>query len=626
MLEAVTRGDLLRLTAVGSIDDGKSTLVGRLLYDTNAILADQLAHLEAASERLGERRVNLALLTDGLRAEREQRITIDVAYRYFATARRTFIIADTPGHLQYTRNMVTGASTADLALILLDATKGVTTQSRRHAFIASLLAIPHVIVVVNKMDLAGYSEAVYSRIRAEFRAFAAKLPVQDVSFIPVCALEGDNVVEPSARMPWYQDGPLLRRLETVTVGARPHTTAFRFPVQHVIRSGEFRGYAGTVAGGAIGAGDAVVVLPSGFSTRVRSIETFGGAAEEACAGDAVVLTTDDALDISRGDMIVAADNGPTIANWIDADLCWMDAVPARPGARYLLMHTTRQVPACLDRLDYRIDVDTMQRTGCEALGLNDIGGVRITLVQPLFVDAYRVNCATGSFILIDSHTNATVAAGMIRGEPTEVPGFHGDPPVTGDRARLAAIPRRDREARNRHRAAVIWLTGLPGAGKTTIARLVERRLYDRGCYTVVLDGDEVRQGLCADLGFSPEDRAENIRRAGEVAALLFEQGCLVLCAFVSPYRGDRDRVRALLPAGCFVEVWMRADLETLRSRDPKALYARAQRGEVADFTGISAPYEPPLSPELVIDTTVEGERVCADTLIACLEERGIFEV
>ena len=612
--------DLLRFTTAGSVDDGKSTLIGRLLYETQSIFDDQLEAVTGASKRLGEERVNLALLTDGLRAEREQKITIDVAYRYFATPKRKFIIADTPGHVQYTRNMVTGASTADLAIVLIDASKGVLTQSRRHAFITSLLGIPHMVVAVNKMDLVGYSNEVYDSIVATFGEFAAKLTTKDITFVPISALEGDNVVERSGRMPWYRGGPLLHLLETVTVGARANAIDFRFPIQVVIRPNQsFRGYAGSVASGSIATGEQVVVLPSGLTTHIKSIETFDGPRSEARSGDAVVLTTADEIDVSRGDMIVRRRNVPEVVRTIDAYLCWMDATPLQVGKSYVLGHTTRRVQATVSRLEYRVDVDTLHRHDATTLEMNDIGRAHVSTADPVFIDSYLLNSATGCFILIDPHTNATVAAGMIRG---------GSQPAA---ARVSPrtvwqpwnIPRERREARHEHGAAVVWLTGLSGAGKTTIARLVEERLFNEGHHTMLLDGDQLRHGLCGDLGFSPADRSENVRRAGETARLFFEQGAIVLCALVSPYRADRDLVRRLIPTGRFIEVLVSADLETCRSRDPKGLYKQADTGEVQQFTGVSAPYEYPPTPEIVLDTTVLSADDAANVVIEYLRAQHI---
>jgi bifunctional enzyme CysN/CysC len=617
--------DLLRFTTAGSVDDGKSTLIGRLLYDTKSIFEDQLEAVERASRAGGEEEVNLALLTDGLRAEREQKITIDVAYRYFATPKRKFIIADTPGHIQYTRNMVTGASTAELAIVLIDARKGVLTQSKRHGFIASLLGIPHVLVAVNKMDLVGWSEATFDAIVDEYREFCEKLDIGDLSFIPLSALEGDNVVEPSSRMDWYQGPTLLHHLENVSIGAGRNLLDFRFPVQYVVRPHQdFRGFAGRVASGTLQPGEDVVVLPSGRRTRIRTIETADGPVAEAVSGDSVVLTTEDEVDISRGDMIVRAMNIPESATRFEAIMCWMSDEPLRPGREYQLLHTTRQVKARVPRLAYRINVDTLHRENAEQLGLNDIGRVRIETAQPIVFDPYRVNRQTGGFILVDPHTNATVGAGMIRGGVRSPPAEPGSRPRSPDVVWEAwNIPRPEREARNRHAPAVLWFTGLSGAGKSTVARAVERRLFDRGLRTMYLDGDQVRHGLCGDLGFSAEDRSENIRRVGEVARLFYEHGEIVLCAFVSPYREDRERVRALFPEGAFLEIHVEVGLEEARRRDPKGLYARADAGEIRGLTGVDAPYEAPSSPALTLDTETLDPDDAAERVLALLDERGI---
>jgi bifunctional enzyme CysN/CysC len=621
--------DLLRFTTAGSVDDGKSTLIGRLLYETGAVPEDQLEAVHAASRRRGESYLNLALLTDGLRAEREQNITIDVAYRYFATPRRRFIIADTPGHLQYTRNMVTGASTAELAVVLVDARKGVLTQSRRHGFLSSLLGIPHVVVAVNKMDLVDYAQDVFESIAAEYRDFAARLEVPDLAFIPVSALYGDNVVEKSGRMPWYQGATLLHHLETVNVGAARNLVDFRFPVQYVVRPHQdFRGFAGRVASGTVAPGEEVVVLPGGRASRVRSVESADGPLAQAVAGDSVLLTLDDELDVGRGDMLVRRRNLPTVAARLDAMVCWMDERPLDPSAAYLLVHTTRQAKAFVTEVVHRIDVDTLHREPARTLEMNDIGRLQLATAQPLCFDPYARNHATGSFILVDPHTHATVAAGMIRGpaQAAPVPAGGAPPrPVSPDVAWEGwNVPRVEREARNGHGAAVLWFTGLPGAGKSTLARALERGLFAAGCQTMLLDGDQVRHGLCGDLGFSPADRAENLRRAGEAARLFFEQGSIVLCTFVSPFATDRERVRRLLPAGRFLEVHVRATVETCAARDPKGLYARAARGELTGLTGVDAPYEAPEAPEIIADTeaaTVE-DLVAAITLR--LREEGIL--
>ena len=576
--------DLLRFSTAGSVDDGKSTLIGRLLYDSKAIFEDQLEAVERASAARGEREVDLALLTDGLRAEREQGITIDVAYRYAATPKRKFIIADTPGHIQYTRNMVTGASTADLAIILVDARKGVLTQSRRHSFIASLLQIPHMVVAVNKMDLVGYSEARFQEIVAEFRAFAAKLHVRDVAYIPISALHGDNIVTQSENMRWYRGGTLLHRLETVNVGAGRNIVDFRLPIQYVIRSNDgigeamqygFRGFAGQIVSGRISVGDEVVALPVGMRSRVAGIHQGDQQYERASLGESVVITLEDEIDISRGDMLVRVRNLPHSSNRIDATLCWMGEEPmrsgkgadtasdgrgpaaARGGAWYWLQHSTRRVRAWVEELNYRINVDTTHREQAETLHLNEIGRGRIVTSEPLFFDAYQINRATGSFILIDPHTNGTVAAGMIRdrarrvselvpkreNRESVVDGAAASPrprPKTPDLPsdivwEPVAVDRAMREKLNGHRAAVLWFTGLSGSGKSTVAKALEQRLHALGVRTFWLDGDNVRHGLNSDLGFSATERTENIRRIGEVAKLAFEHGNVVLCTFISPY-------------------------------------------------------------------------------------------
>jgi bifunctional enzyme CysN/CysC len=624
--------DLLRLTTAGSVDDGKSTLIGRLLFDTKSIFEDQLAALEGVSRRTGDDRVNLALLTDGLRAEREQRITIDVAYRYFSTPRRKFIIADTPGHEQYTRNMVTGASTAHLAVVLIDARKGVLTQSRRHAFISSLLGIPHMVVAVNKMDLVGWSRDAFDGITAEFREFAAKLAVRDVVFIPISALEGDNVVRRSERTGWYQGPSLLHHLETVNIFADRNLIDFRFPVQYVIRPDQdFRGFAGEAVSGTIAAGEEVLALPSGRSTRVKEILHVGKTAERGSAGEPLVIRLEDELDVSRGDMIVRKRNLPQVGRRLEAMLCWMSERPLEVGRPVLLRHTTRTIKAYVTNVLYRIDIDTLHRGPAQALGLNEIGRVEVETADPLFFDPYSVNRSTGAFVLIDPFTNGTIAAGLIRGgvqTPEDLLRADG----AGDERRAspdvrweaAALTREEREARNGHGAAVVWFTGLSGSGKSTLARAVERLLFGSGCQTVLLDGDRLRHGLSGDLAFSPEDRVENIRRAAEVARLFFEQGSIVLCAFVSPYERDRQRARRLIPEGRFFEVYVSCDVDECRRRDPKGLYARADRGEIAGLTGVSAPYEAPADPELVAPTDESEVEELTDRVVAMLRASGVI--
>ncbi|RME50239.1 MAG: sulfate adenylyltransferase subunit CysN [Caldilineae bacterium] len=623
--------DLLRFTTAGSVDDGKSTLIGRLLYDSKAIFEDQLEAVERASRSRGDPYVDLALVTDGLRAEREQGITIDVAYRYFATPRRKFIIADTPGHIQYTRNMVTGASTAELAIILIDARKGVVTQSKRHGFLAALLRIPHLVVAVNKMDLVDYDQEVYEEIVQEYKAFAAKLDVHDMIFIPISALHGDNVVEKSVNMPWYDGATLLHHLETVNVGVSRNVVDFRFPVQYVIRPNQdFRGYAGQVASGRVAPGDEVVVLPSGLTSRVRSVVTFEGEQELANVGDSVVLTLEDDIDISRGDMLVRVRNLPHRANRIDATLCWMSEEPMNPEGTYWLQHTTRQVKALISELNYRIDVNTMHREEADTLHLNEIGRVQLTTTEPLFFDPYQVNRATGSFILIDPFTNNTVAAGMIRDRSRELSDVVEVQPVDRQTStnvvwEQTGVTRAMRERLNGHQAAVLWFTGLSGSGKSTVARRLEQRLYELGVRTLYLDGDNLRHGLNGDLGFSPEDRKENIRRVAEVAKLGFDHGNLVICTFISPYAADRAFARSLIPTGRFFEIYVKCDIDVCKRRDPKGLYARALRGEIKNFTGVDAPYEEPSQPELVVETDLHSADELVEQILAELVRQGIVQ-
>ncbi len=626
--------DLLRFTTAGSVDDGKSTLIARLLIDSKAIFQDQLDAVKRASLSRGDETVDLALLLDGLRAEREQKITIDVAYRYFATPRRKFIIADTPGHLQYTRNMVTGASTAELAIILIDARKGVLTQSKRHGFLATLLQIPHLVVAVNKMDLVNFDKSVFDRIVADYREFATRLSVPNIVFIPISALRGDNVVEKSRHMSWYNGSTLLHHLEQVNVGASRNLVDFRFPVQSVIRPNQdFRGFAGQVASGRITPGEEVVVLPSGRRSVVKSLVTADGELREAVIGDAVVLTLADEIDVSRGDMIVRTRNLPQKSSQLDATLCWLSETPLNPQGAYWLQHTSRLVKTFIPEINYKIDVDTMHRYPAQTLELNEIGRVQLTTTQPLFYDRYQLNRATGSFILIDPYTNTTVAAGMIRGQSRQISDLVEKstaeataprPQSTDTVWQAGGIVREQRELQNGHRAAVLWFTGLSGSGKSTVARQVEQRLFARGCRTIFLDGDNLRHGLNGDLTFSDSDRQENIRRAAEVARLGFEHGSIVLCSFISPFQRDRDFARSLLPAGRFFEVFVKCDLEVAKRRDPKGLYAKALRGEIKNFTGISSPYEEPPAAELVVETDLRSTDEIVAQIMAALAAAAIL--
>lgn len=620
--EAYLTMELLRFTTAGSVDDGKSTLIGRLLYDSKAIFQDQMDQLEQASTLRGEKEVNLALLTDGLRAEREQGITIDVAYRYFSTPKRKFIIADTPGHEQYTRNMVTGASTADLAIILIDARLGVLPQSRRHGIIASLLGIPHVIVAVNKMDLVDYSKETYDAIVREYKAFSQKLNIHDITFIPISALAGDNVVQSGENMPWYDGPTVMYQLEHASIAADRNLVDFRFPVQYVIRPHlDFRGFAGRIASGTIQTGEPVTVLPSHKTSRIKEIVTFNGNREEAFQGESVTLTLEDEIDISRGDMIVRSKNIPEVTTRFQATLCWMDddRSLSRETA-YLLQCGTRLVKAFVRNLDYRLDINTLHRQEAATLHLNEIGRVEIESAMPLPLDPYVHNRETGSFILIDPASNQTVAGGMVRKTLKNAPApellSHSSNNVRWEKLN---VTREHREARQGHRAHCLWFTGLSGSGKSTIAKAVEKLLFEEDKRVYMLDGDNVRHGLNGDLGFSADDRIENIRRIGEVARLLYDSGCIVLCAFISPMKATRRLVKELFPAGSFTEVYVKADLETCKSRDPKGLYTKAMAGEIPDFTGISSPYEEPDSADLVLDTQTGSELECVEKAVAYLK-------
>ena len=622
--------ELLRFSTAGSVDDGKSTLIGRLLYDSKSLYADQLEAIEKASLGRGDAYIDLALLTDGLRAEREQRITIDVAYRYFSTPRRKFIIADTPGHVQYTRNMVTGASTADLAVVMVDARHGVLTQTKRHAFLSSLLQIPHLVVAINKMDLVDYSEDVYQSIRDDFEHFIHRLSVNDVTYIPMSALKGDNVVDPSENMPWFQGRPFLRHLESVHIGGGTNRIDFRFPVQYVIRpTQDFRGLAGQVTSGRIRTGDEVVVFPSGKTTTVQSILKYKSELPEALTGESVILCLKDELDVSRGDLIVRRNNLPSSASRLDVTLSWLNDEELRVGGIYTMRHTTRSVRAYVETLDYRIDVDTMRREEAGTLALNEIGRAQLVTTSPIFFDRYNINRATGSFILIDESNNLTVGAGIIRGPSIDLGELMPEDEGEKEQVRRQnivpcedVISLEDRESKQGHKCGVIWLTGLSGAGKSTLARALERILFERGCRTFVLDGDNVRAGLNGDLGFDNASREENVRRFAELAKLASNQGCIVICSLISPFSKGRLRARKINAKTRFLEVFVKCEIETCRERDPKGLYEKADAGKIPYFTGVSAPYEVPENPELVVDTGVLSLGDCMQRLTETLETRG----
>ena len=632
-LEQPPSAAMLRLVITGSVDDGKSTLIGRLLYDSKQILTDQLEALRTASERRnGERGLDLSLLTDGLRAEREQGITIDVAYRYFQTPHRKFIIADTPGHESYTRNMVTGASTADLAVILIDARKGVVEQTRRHAFIASLLGIRHLAVCVNKMDLVGYAQERFEQVEQQFREFCARLETTDVTFVPTSAVRGENIVERSEQMPWYQGPALLYYLEHVHISSDRNLIDCRFPVQWVIRSSpgqsrasdpDYRGYAGQIAAGVFRSGDPVVVLPSGAETRIASVDTPDGSVGEACAPMSVTIRLDGDLDVSRGDMICRPHNRPTVDRHIEAIVCWMAEEPIAAGGVYAIKHTTRSARAIVEEVRYRIDVNTLHRDAdATRLGLNDIGRVRLRTTVPIIFDEYRRNRTTGSFILIDEATNSTVGAGMIIEAHIE----HSDPHranVTWDRSKLA---RGARWAMCGQRGATVWLTGLPAAGKSTIAAALEERIAREGYRAYRLDGDNLRYGLNSDLGFDPGDRAENIRRVAHVASLFADSGTIAIVSVISPYAVDRQLARSIHDRGEleFLEVFVNTPLSECERRDPKGLYARARVGKITGFTGVDAPYELPRDAEVELRPLERPLEDLVEELVAELRARGVL--
>jgi len=629
--------ELLRFATAGSVDDGKSTLIGRLLYDSKQVLSDQLEHVEKVSESKGQV-LDLSLLTDGLRAEREQGITIDVAYRYFATAQRRFIIADTPGHEQYTRNMVTGASTADLAIVLIDARKGVISQSKRHAFISSLLGIPHLVVAVNKMDLVDFDEAVFDSIVDDFDRFAARLEVPDVTFIPISALLGDNVVERSKSMDWYQGPPLLYHLEHVHIASDRNLIDVRFPVQWVIRPpatsiADYRAYAGQVAGGVMRPGDEVIVLPSGHRSTIAGIDTFDGPVAEAFPPMSVAVRLTDDIDVSRGSTIVRTHNQPTVSNSFECLVCWMSEQPLNASRRYLVKHTTRMAMVGSADVRYKIDVETLHRDeSASTLELNDLGRIHLELSAPLAFDPYRRNRVTGSLIMIDEATNETVAAGVIL--DAEVDGEETGAGIAGTKTERSPNVRWQGTRMTRERrwsslgcaGATVWFTGLPGAGKSTIASAVEERLIAAGRPAFLLDGDNLRHGLNGDLGFDEIARTENVRRTAHVARLLAESGTIALVSLVSPYAADRDAAASLHQKDEleFLEVFVDAPLEVCEQRDPKGLYARARAGELAGLTGVGAPYEAPAAPALVLsaDGTPVEEHV--ERVVEMLTARGLI--
>jgi bifunctional enzyme CysN/CysC len=604
--------DLLRFLTCGSVDDGKSTLIGRLLHDSKLIFEDQLATLAKDSARHGTTGEDLdfALLVDGLEAEREQGITIDVAYRFFSTAKRSFIVADTPGHEQFTRNMATGASGADLAIILIDARKGVLVQTRRHSLICSLLGIRHVLVAVNKIDLVEFKQETFDKIVADYKAFAADLGFASVAPIPISARFGDNVTVASEKTPWYRGPSLLQYLETIDIDRENLSKPFRFPVQWVNRPNQdFRGYAGTVSSGQIKVGEPVVEATSGRTSKIAQIVTYDGQVASADAGDAITITLADELDIVRGDVLVSPKTRPEVSDQFAAHVIWMSDEPLVPGRSYLSRIGTKSTPMTVTAIKYKIDVNTRTHLAATKLELNDIAVCNLSTGFPVAFDPYDQNRRTGAFIIIDRFTNHTVGAGMISFGLRRGTNIHWQPLLVGKTQRAAL---------NKQKPAIVWFTGLSGAGKSTIASIVEQRLHARGHHTTLLDGDNVRHGLNRDLGFTEADRVENIRRVGEVAKLMVESGLVVLCSFISPYRAERDMVRGLVEPGEFVEVFVDTPIEDCIERDPKGLYAKAKAGQLKNFTGVDAPYEAPEKPEIHLHTLGQSPEQLSEIVLRTL--------
>ncbi|MEL6724361.1 MAG: sulfate adenylyltransferase subunit CysN [Pseudomonadota bacterium] len=618
-LEAHENKSLLRFITCGSVDDGKSTLIGRLLYDSKMIFEDQLDALESDSKRHGTQGENIdfALLVDGLSAEREQGITIDVAYRFFSTDKRKFIVADTPGHEQYTRNMATGASTADLAILMIDARKGILTQTRRHSFIASSLGIRKMVLAINKMDLVDYDEAVYNRIEQDFLEFAEELSAGiEIQAIPMSALAGDNITDNSDNTPWYQGPPLMEYLETVPVDDDRIKAPFRMPVQWVNRPNlDFRGFSGQIASGTVKAGDRVKTLPSAKETTIERVVVHGGDLKEGIAGQSVTLTFADEVDTSRGDIICAAGEPAEVADQFQARVLWMADNEMLPGRRYLVKIGAKTVTATVLDLKFGIDVNTLQDKPAKTLGLNDFGVITMALDQPIAFDPYDLNRETGGFIFIDRMTNNTVGLGLIDFALRRAGNIHWQA-LDVDRAKLAE--------QKEQRPAVLWFTGLSGSGKSTIANVLQQKLFAMGKHTFVLDGDNVRHGLNQDLGFTDADRVENIRRVSNVAKLMSDAGLITLVSFISPFRSERQMARNMMQEGEFVEIFVDTPLAVAEERDVKGLYKRARAGEIKNFTGLDSPYEAPQNPELVINTVEQSAEDAADTIITWMRERGWF--
>ena len=618
-LKAHENKSLLRFITCGSVDDGKSTLIGRLLYESKMLFEDQLAAVEADSKKFGTQgdEIDFALLVDGLAAEREQGITIDVAYRFFSTDKRKFIVADTPGHEQYTRNMVTGASTADVAILMVDSRRGILTQTRRHSYLVKLLGIRHVLVAINKMDLVDYSEKTFNDIVDAYRDFAARIGLESPTFIPLSAFKGDNITDPSSAMPWYHGTTLMGYLETVEIDdERMQRAPFRLPVQWVNRPNlDFRGFAGTIAGGVIRPGDRIRVQPSGRESTVARIVTRGGDLEQAVSGQSITLTLNDEIDISRGDVISTVDAPAETADQFEITLVWMHDEPLLPGRPYLLKIGTKTVTATITDIKYQVNVNTLEHVAAKTLELNAIGVCNLSLDRQIAFDPYQDNRDTGGFILIDRLSNNTVGAGLLHFALRRAHNIHLQH-MDVDKIARASI--------KHQQGCVLWFTGLSGAGKSAIANLVEQKLHGLGHHTYLLDGDNVRHGLNKDLGFTDADRVENIRRVGEVARLMVDAGLIVLTAFISPFRAERSMARSLVEEGEFVEVFVDTPLEVAEQRDVKGLYKKARRGELKNFTGIDSPYEAPEEPEIRLDTTRLSLEAAADAVITTLRLRGVI--
>jgi bifunctional enzyme CysN/CysC len=619
-LESHQHKSLLRFITCGSVDDGKSTLIGRLLYESKMIFEDQLTALEADSKKVGTRggELDFALLVDGLAAEREQGITIDVAYRFFSTDKRKFIVADTPGHEQYTRNMVTGASTADLAVILIDARRGVLTQTRRHSYIVSLLGIRKIVLAINKMDLVEYSQTRFAEIEQDYRAFAQQIGLADITAIPLSAVYGDNIIEHGTNLPWYSGPTLMGHLENVPLEDEAQILPFRMPVQWVNRPNlDFRGFAGHIASGTVRAGDRVKALPSGRESRVARIVTGDGDLESAIAGQCITITLTDEVDVSRGDVLVDVTEPPQAADQFEATLIGLTEAAVFPGRSYLMKLATKVVTATVNPLKHKVNVNTLEHLAAERLELNDIGVVELELDQPVVFEDYARSRELGGFILIDRITNNTVAAGMLHFALRRSQNVHWQ---------FLDVNKGSRAELNRQRPCVVWLTGYSGAGKSTIANLVEKKLFSLGRRTYLLDGDNVRHGLNRDLGFTEQDRVENIRRVAEVAKLMVDAGLIVLVSFISPFRAERNAARALMGEGEFFEVFVDTTLAAAEARDVKGLYKKARAGALKNFTGIDSPYEPPEAAEIRIDTARLSPVQGSDLIIETLAQHGILRV